>query len=169
GSVRLYGALVPENRFWLAGIVAGITVVLLALYRWTRFGLATRAASENEVAGMLAGLSPNQLSLANTVIAAVVAGVIGVLAAPLVQVDSTSLPLQIVPALAAAVFARFTSFGIAGVAGLAIGVGENLLYYASTQSWFPTDQGSPLPGVQALLVFVAVVIGLFLRGASLPS
>src|SRR5581483_11370269 len=170
GSVRLYGALVPENRFWLAGIVAGITVVLLALYRWTRFGLATRAASENEVAGMLAGLSPNQLSLANTVIAAVVAGVIGVLAAPLVQVDSTSLPLQIVPALAAALFARFTSFAIAGLAGLLLGSAQSLLFfYSATLSWFPKDKGSPLPGVQALLVFLVVVVGLFLRGASLPT
>ena len=34
-----------------------------ALYRWTRFGLATRAASENEVAAMLSGLSPNLLSM----------------------------------------------------------------------------------------------------------
>ena len=33
-----------------------------------RFGLATRAASENEVSGMLAGLSPNRLSMANTLL-----------------------------------------------------------------------------------------------------
>jgi branched-subunit amino acid ABC-type transport system permease component len=174
GSVSISGALIQKNRFWLAGIVLGITVVLMVLYRWTRFGLATRAASENEVAGMLAGLSPNQLSLTNTALAAVVAGVMGVLAAPLLQVDSSSLPLQIVPALAAAVFAGFTSFGIAAVVGLAIGVAESLLFYASTQHWFLqtlhlNDQGSPLPGVQALLVFVVIVIGLFLRGASLPT
>src|SRR6266545_3176705 len=110
GSVTVYDVPIPVNRFWLTGIVVAIGIALIALYRWTRFGLATRAASENEVAGVLAGISPNQLSLANTVLGAVVAGAMGVLAAPLVQVDSTSLPLQIVPALAAAVFARFTSF-----------------------------------------------------------
>jgi branched-chain amino acid transport system permease protein len=169
GSVTVSGALIQKNKFWLAGIVLGITVLLMAGYRWTRFGLATRAASENEVAGMLAGLSPNQLSLVNTAIAALVAGAMGVLAAPLLQVDATSLPLQIVPALAAAVFAGFTSFGIAGVVGLAIGVAQSLLFYASTLSWFPTDKGSPLPGVQALLVFVVIVVGLFVRGASLPT
>src|SRR5207249_2819944 len=73
GSVTVYGVPIPANRFWLAGIVIGITVLLMILYRWTRFGLATRAASENEVSGMLAGLSPNQLSLVNTALAAVVA------------------------------------------------------------------------------------------------
>ena len=89
----------------MAGIVLVIAVLLMATYRWTRFGLATRAASENEVAGMLAGLSPNQLSLVNTILASVVGGIVGMLAAPLFQVDSTSLPFQIVPALGAAVFA----------------------------------------------------------------
>jgi branched-chain amino acid transport system permease protein len=169
GSVTVFGVPIPVNRFWLTGIVIAITLLLMAVYRWTRFGLATRAASENEVAGMLSGLSPNQLSLANTMLAAMVAGAMGVLAAPLVQVDSTSLPLQIVPALAAAVFARFTSFGIACLVGILIGIGESLLFYASTLSWFPKDNGNPLPGMQALLVFVVIVVGLFLRGASLPT
>jgi branched-chain amino acid transport system permease protein len=160
---------IQANRFWLTGIVLGITVCLMALYRWTRFGLATRAASENEVNGMLAGLSPNQLSLVNMALAGVVAGAMGVLAAPLVQVDSTSLPLQIVPALAAAVLARFTSFRIAAVVGILIGIADSLLVYAQTFSWFPTDQGSPLPGMQAMLAFVLIVVGLFLRGANLPT
>lgn len=167
--VPLFGVVVPVDRFILTGIVILIAVALAVAYRWSRFGLATRAASENEVSAMLAGLSPNQLSMANTLIASVVAGALGVLAAPLVQLDSQTLPLQIIPALAAALFARFTSFGIACTAGLLIGVSESLMYYASTQGWFPTDHGNALPGVQELLVFVIIVIALFLRGASLPG
>jgi branched-chain amino acid transport system permease protein len=169
GSVTIYNVPIPWNRFWLTGIVVVIAIVLIVLYRWTRFGLQTRAAAENEVNGMLIGLSPNRLSLMNTVLASLVAGSMGVLAAPLVQVDSTSLPLQIVPALGAAVFARFISIWIATFAGILIGVAQSLVFYASTQSWFPTDKGNPLPGMQALLAFVVIVIGLFLRGASLPT
>ena len=169
GSVTVFTVPIPWNRFILSGIVIAITFLLAAVYRWTRFGLATRAASENEVAGMLAGLSPNELSLVNTATAALVAGAMGVLAAPLVQLDSTSMPLQIVPALAAALFARFTSFGIACAAGFIIGIAESLLYYASTLSWFPTDQGNPMPGIQALLTFLVMVVALLLRGANLPS
>jgi branched-chain amino acid transport system permease protein len=168
-TVTVFDVSIPVNRFWLTGIVIVITLILVALYRWTRFGLATRAASENEIGGMLAGLSPNRLSMANTVLASLVAGSMGVLAAPLVQLDSTSLPLQIVPALAAALFARFTSIGIACIAGLLIGIAQSLLYYASTLSWFPTDNGNPLPGMQALLTFVIIVIALFWRGSSLPG
>jgi branched-chain amino acid transport system permease protein len=169
GTVALLGVTVPVDRFILTGVVVGIAVALSALYRWSRFGLATRAASENEAAAVLAGLSPNQLSMANTLLSCLVAGSVGVLAASLVQLDSAALPLQIVPALAAALFARFTSFGIACAAGLGIGMAQSLMYYASTQSWFPTDHGTPLPGVQQLLVFVIIVIAMFWRGASLPG
>jgi branched-chain amino acid transport system permease protein len=139
------------------------------LYRWTRFGLATRAASENEVFGMLAGLSPNQLSMANTVLASAIAGAMGIVAAPLAQADSTTLVFFIVPALAAALFAGFTSLTIACVAGFGIGIGQSLMQYIATLSWFPTDRGNPMPGVQALLTFILLVIALSMRGARLPS
>jgi branched-chain amino acid transport system permease protein len=168
-TVSLTGVTVPVDRFILTGVVVGFAVALWALYRWSRFGLATRAASENEGAAVLAGLSPNQLSMVNTLLSCLVAGTVGVLAASLVQLDSVTLPLQIVPALAAALFARFTSFGIACAAGLGIGVAQSLMYYASTQPWFPTDNGNPLPGIQQLLVFVIIVIAMFWRGASLPG
>jgi branched-chain amino acid transport system permease protein len=88
----------------------------------------------------------------------------------LVQADSITLPLFIAPALAAALFARFTSIGTAYLAGILIGVGQSLMYYVSTLSWFPKSKaGNPLPGVQALLIFLIIVVALFLRGASLPT
>ncbi len=143
--------------------------MLSLVFRLSRFGLATRAASENEVGAMLVGLSPNELALANTLLTTVAAGGLGVLAASITQLDPTSLPLQVVPALTAALFARFTSFWIACVAGLAIGSLENILYYLQTQSWFPTDNGVAMPGVQQLLVFGLMVVAMFVRGTSLPS
>ena len=165
----IFGKPVPENRFWIAGVVILMALALVALYRFTRFGLATRAASENEVYGMLAGLSPNSLSMANTILASSIAGAMGIVAAPLAQADSITLVQLIVPALAAAVFARFTSLSVACVAGFGVGIGQSLMQYVTAQSWFPTDNGSPLPGTQALLTFVLLVIALFLRGRSLPS
>ncbi len=167
--IKIFGTSIPANRFWMAAIVVLIALALTALYRWTRFGLATRAAAENEVYGMLAGLSPSQLSMANTVVASAFAGAMGIIAAPLAQADSKTLVLFIVPALAAALFAAFTSLPIACLAGFGIGIGQSLMYYASTLSWFPTDKGQPLPGVQALLTFVLLVIALSLRGAKMPS
>jgi len=169
GVVTLFGATVPVDRLILPGIVLFATLVLSLVYRLSRFGLATRAASENEIGAMLLGLSPNQLALANTILATIAAGALGVLAASITQLDPEALPLQVVPALTAALFASFTSFWIAALAGLAIGMLENILYYLQTFSWFPTDNGVAMPGVQPLLVFLLMVVALFLRGTSLPT
>ena len=169
-TVTIFDRVVPKDRFLLAGIVILVAALLTALYRWTPFGLATRAASENEVSAMLVGLSPSRLAIMNTVLACVVAGGLGVLVAPLIALDSQTLAFQVVPALAAALLAGFTSFFIACFAGLAIGAIQSLLLYWSTQTWFPTDSsGTPIHGLPELFVFLVVVLALFVRGANLPG
>jgi branched-chain amino acid transport system permease protein len=168
-TVKLLGAVIPEDRFILTGIVIVLAAVLAALYRFTRFGLATRAASENEVVAMLGGLSPNRLAILNTLLASLIAGGVGILAASITQLDTETLPLQIVPALAAALLARFTSFGLACAGGIALGIIGSLIQYVTSQSWFPTAGGVALPGVYELVVFVLIVVFMYLRGANLPT
>ena len=73
-TVTVFDVNVPVYRFILAGTVIGIAVALFLLYRLTRFGLATRAASENELSALLAGLSAHELSMVNTLLASVVEG-----------------------------------------------------------------------------------------------
>ena len=167
--IRMLDAAVPLSAFVLSGMVVAMTLVLWALYRWTRFGLATRAASENDVAARLAGLSPNELSLANSMLASLVLGTLGIFAGSVAALDTTTLPFLVVPALAAALFARLTSLTIACACGLAIGMAESLIEYASTKTWFPTSAGVAWPGVKELLVFALIVAAMFLRGASLPT
>jgi branched-chain amino acid transport system permease protein len=167
-TVHVLGAVIPVDRFILTGIVIAMAAALAAAYRWSRFGLATRAASENEVAAMLGGLSPRLLSLGNTLVASFIAGAVGILAAAITELDSETLPLQIVPALTAALIARFTSFGLACAAGIALGILESLIQYASSQTWFPQAGGSAIPGVAELVIFLITVAVMYLRGASLP-
>jgi branched-chain amino acid transport system permease protein len=167
--VRLLDGAVPLSAFVLSGMVVGLTLLLWALYRWTRFGLATRAASENDVAARLAGLSPDELSLVNSLLASLLLGTLGILAGSVAALDTTTLPFLVVPALAAALFARLTSFTLACACGLGIGMAESLIEYASTKSWFPTSESVAWPGVKELLVFMLIVAAMFLRGASLPT
>ena len=168
-TVAMLGAVVPINRFIIAGIVVVATVILAATYRWTSFGLATRAASENEVSGMLRGLSPRRLAIANAVIAALLAGIVGIIAAAITELDSSTLPLQVIPALAAAMLAGLSSLGLACLAGFGIGVLYGLVTYASGQSWFPQSSGVAIPGVTDVIVFLLVVLAMFVRGAKLPG
>jgi branched-chain amino acid transport system permease protein len=168
-AVHLLGVNIPVVNFILAGIVVVVTVVLTALYKWSSFGLQTRAAFESEASAMWIGLAPARLSMINTLLASVVAGALGVLAAPITSIDPTFLPLEVVPALAAALLARFTSFWVAALVGLLIGMGGNLLFYLQTMSWFPKSGGVPIPGVEDLLIFILMVVALLWRGSSLPT
>src|SRR5262249_25187405 len=165
------GARLPvgQRRFILTGIVIVAAAALAAAYKWTKFGLATRAAAENEAAAMLSGLSPNLISLTNTLLASLVAGALGILAASITQLDPQTLPLQIIPALAAALIAQFTSFGVACAAAIGIGILDSLVQYASAQSWFPQSGGVALPGVTDLLAFAIIVVVLFWRGSRIPG
>jgi branched-chain amino acid transport system permease protein len=167
--VSLGSDSVPTDYLVLVGIVVAMAAVLTVLYRLSRFGLETRAAFENETSASLIGLSANRLSMMNTLLASLIVGAIGVLAAPISTLDSQVLPLAIVPALAAALFAGFTSFPVAAIGGILIGSLQNILYYASTLSWFPQDKGLAWPGIQQVLILVAVIIALALRGRSLPE
>jgi branched-chain amino acid transport system permease protein len=102
-------------------------------------------------------------------LANVLLGTLGIFAGSVAALDTTTLPFLVVPALAAALFARLTSFAIACACGLGIGMLESLIELESTKTWFPTSEGAPWPGVKELLVFVLIVAAMFLRGASLPT
>ena len=144
---------------------------LWAVYRYTRFGLATRAAVENETKAMLAGLPPDRLSLINTVLSFTVAGALGVLVAPMTQLDPTTITLSVVPALAAALFARFTSFGV--VVMLPVSGWERSTPWSPSSRasrGFRKSAGVPIPGSRRVgLFFLIIVAAMYLRGAKLPE
>jgi branched-chain amino acid transport system permease protein len=167
--VRLLGGTVPSNRLQLLALVVLLTAALALAYRYTRFGLATRAAQESETEAALSGLSASRLALANTVISCVVAGGLGIFVAPLTQLDPSTIALAVVPALGAALLARFTSFVIAGAAGIGMGILASLVTYFQGQAWFPHSNGIPWPGVTDLLYFAIIVIALLWRGQTLPD
>ena len=169
-TVAMLGAVIPLDRFVITGIVIVAAAALSALYRFTRFGVATRAASENEVSAMLSGLSPNRLSMTNSLLAAVIAGGVGILAASITELDTSTLPLQIVPALAAALLAGMSSCWIACAAGFRdrhpVLAAELHLgaVVVSDLGWHPAPRCR-----LSLLAFLIVVAAMFLRNARLPA
>jgi branched-chain amino acid transport system permease protein len=167
--VRLLGGAVPADRLYLLAVVLIVTLLLALIYRFSRFGLATRAAQESETEAALSGLSASRLGLANIVISSVLAGGLGILAAPLTQLDPSTIALAVIPALGAALLARFTSFWGVTIAGVGMGVLSSLVTYAQTTSWFPASGGIAWPGVIDLLYFVIIVIALLWRGQGLPD
>jgi ABC-type branched-subunit amino acid transport system ATPase component/branched-subunit amino acid ABC-type transport system permease component len=134
-----------------------ITVALWAVYRFSPFGRLTAAVAENQRATASLGRSPDTIAVTNWMIGAGLAGLAGVLIAPITFLDPNDLALLVVPAMAAALVGGFASFPLAFVGALLIGIGESLTTrYVSNPGW--SDSA-------AFLLIIAVVL---IRGRGLP-
>jgi ABC-type branched-subunit amino acid transport system ATPase component/ABC-type branched-subunit amino acid transport system permease subunit len=165
-SLTIAGLAVPVDRFYLAGIAIATAVSLWAWFRFTRVGLATRAAAENELAASVAGYSPDQLAAAAWLLSGALAGLFGILVAPLTGLNTVNFTLFVVPALAAALVGRLTSFGATCAAGLLLGVAQSELLYLQTQSWYPEWA---VAGATEAIPFLLIIAALVVVGRSLPS
>ena len=164
------GIRLPSDQLLLVAIVIVVTVILWAVFKFTRFGLATRASAENEKGALVLGYSPDFLAGVNWVASTVLAGLFGILVAPINQsIDPYTITLLIVPALAAALLARFSSFFVTLFAGLGLGMMTAWIQLISNKSWFPKSGGAALPGLADALPFVIIIVVLVLRGKSLPT
>ncbi len=164
GSYSLGGVRIVGDRFWFAVTILALALVIAAVSRFTRFGLATRAAAESEFGALVSGLSPERIAITNWAISAAVAAVAGVLIAPLVPLIPGTYTLLIVPALAAAVLGRFSAITPAVAGGLLIGALQSeAVFLRGRHSWFPQN------GVPELIPLVLVLVALVVRGHALPG
>jgi ABC-type branched-subunit amino acid transport system ATPase component/ABC-type branched-subunit amino acid transport system permease subunit len=158
------GVRVLSDRVYFVAAVFAIAAVLAAVYRFTRFGMATRAASETEVGALVSGVSPDAIALINWAISAAVAAIAGILIAPLVPLVPGTYTLFIVPALAAAVLGHFTSIFPAVIGGVVIGMLQaESVYLQSHYSWMPSS------GTAELIPLIVVLVVLVVRGKPLPT
>jgi ABC-type branched-subunit amino acid transport system permease subunit len=164
GSFELFGQRIFNDRIHAAAIAVGITAVLWAVYRFTRFGLATTAAAESEKGATLIGLDPDRLAAINWAIATSLAGLSIVLVARVTSLDPLNLSLLVVPALAAALLGGFRSFVWVAVAGFAVGMLQSELI--NLQSSWSALSGL---GIEQGLPFVLILIALVIRGDTLPT
>ena len=161
---KLGSSVVHSDRLWFGLAVIVLGVALAALFRYTRFGLATRAAAESEKGAVVSRISPNRVAAVNWMLSSVVAGLAGILIAPLVSVVPIAYSLFIVPSLAAAVLSQFEFLTPAIIGGFAIGMLQSEATFLKGEfSWFPRAGGPELvPLIMILLVLVV-------RGKPLPA
>jgi ABC-type branched-subunit amino acid transport system ATPase component/ABC-type branched-subunit amino acid transport system permease subunit len=150
------GYTVGIDELSIVGLAVLVTVTLAAMSRRTRFGLASSAVAESEVAVATLGWSPSVIAAVNWTLGGALSGLAAILITSSVGL-STDLGLLIIPALAAALVGRFESFYQTLFAALAIGVAvTEATRYISAPGW-----GSSLP-------FVVIIAILVVRGRSLP-
>lgn len=158
-------ANLPRSTLALAATAVIVGAAVWAFFRFSRFGLATRAADENEKGAALLGYSPQLLAGANWVLSATLAGVAGIVF--IHRTQPSTFILLVVPALGAALMGNLTSISGAVAGGLTIGAVASAGVAFTQQGWWPAE-ALPADGVRQFVPLLAIILVLYLRGDKLP-
>jgi len=162
--VDLLGVRIGQDRFWLLGTVLFVTTVLWGLSKYTKFGVATRASAENERFATLLGFNADFQAGVSWVVASMLAGVFGILVSPITGATPNFFTLLIITSLGAALLGSMSSFWIAALGGIALGMADQLLFRIELDwSWVPDI------GIRRALPFLVIAAAMVLRGETMPS
>ncbi len=156
---------VPRDGLWLSAVVIVIAGVLWMISRRSRLGLVTRAAASNEKGVVLLGYDPISVARRSYVVSVVLASFAAILAAPMLQLESTTYTFAyLIPALGAALVGRFRNVGIAVGVAFAIGMVQSTFTKVQVDfEWFPRY------GTREGLPFIVIIIAMWILGETLPN
>jgi branched-chain amino acid transport system permease protein len=139
-------------------VAAGVLAVALgAMLQRSRLGSAVRAAAENAETAQLMGVSLPQVARLNWALGAGLAGLTGILVAPLSVITAATFPLLLTRALTATLIGGLVSLPLTFAGGLIVGIVQSI-----------TILRSSAPGAQDL-VTLFLVVGLLLGRRNWPA
>ena len=160
------GVVVSSHDIGTIAVALGIVVLLWALFRFTKVGLAIRASAVNPVEARLVGVRVTWMLALGWGLAATLGAVAGILTAPTVGLDPQMMQAVLIYAFAAAVLGGIDSPAGAVVGGLLLGVLLNMLSYLTQYDlfdWFSEELRLPMALLVILVVLLVRPSGLFGR------
>lgn len=154
-SFKIHTVAVSPCQLWVIGIAIGLVVLSFAFFKYSRLGIAFRAASENQLGAVYCGISVNKVFTQGWIMAAVVGAIGGILIAPItmLQVGMGYMALNAFPA---AVLGGMKSIPGAIVGGVILGVLESLAG-AYLADWIKTI----FPWVALIVILLIKPEGIF--------
>jgi branched-chain amino acid transport system permease protein len=134
---RFVGVPVTMDQLIDYGCVIAVVLVGAAVLRYSDVGLRVRAMVDSPVMTELSGTNPGRVALGVWAVSSGLAGLAGVLTAPIVGLDPGNYTLLMVAAFTAVIAAKLRNLPVAVGVGLAVGVLEAMLQYV-------LPAGSPL-------------------------
>jgi branched-chain amino acid transport system permease protein len=149
-----FGSYVLDgNQVSIVVATVGTVVVLGALFRFTTLGLKMRAVVESPRMVQLAGINADQIGSYAWMLSSVMAGLAGVLLAPLYSsLTSDHFTQLLVAAIAAAAFGKLNNLSLTVVGGLLLGVSQELLV-----GYLPTNSQLSI-GLRPSFPFIVLVV-----------
>jgi branched-chain amino acid transport system permease protein len=156
--VHFLGAVVsrPYVSIFLVAVV--LMVVLAALFRRTKVGLAMRAAAQNPAAARLVGVETTAMYALGWILASMVGAIAGMLVANVLLLSSSLMLNVLIFAFLAAIVGGLTSPTGAVVGGLLVGVLDTS---AGQVSWIGSQLKTPVMLVLIIVVLLLRPQGLF--------
>jgi ABC-type branched-subunit amino acid transport system ATPase component/branched-subunit amino acid ABC-type transport system permease component len=154
---RMGDVLIDSNQIavFVAALVAAAALWLML--RHTRLGLRMRAVVDRRDLAETRGIDADRTSAVSWMIGSFLAGVAGVLLAPLFTLNAPTFTTVVLVSTAAVVLARFRSLPVAFGGGLLIGVVQNLIAgYA--------DFAREINGFRTAVPFILLFLMLFAFG-----
>jgi branched-subunit amino acid ABC-type transport system permease component len=153
-GVRIAQLTLGYNQLANIIVAGGLAVGLGIFLKKSPLGVAMRATSDNPSAARLLGIDVNRVSAMAWIIGSVLAGITGLLLAPLTTLNTTDLTIIVIEALGAALIGGLTSLGWTFAGGILLGVAQSLL----------TLHALNLPGgAKDVLTLAVILVVLLLR------
>jgi ABC-type branched-subunit amino acid transport system ATPase component/branched-subunit amino acid ABC-type transport system permease component len=151
----LDGVAINSNQLAVF-LAAGLAALLLWLVlRHTRIGLQMRAGVDRRDLAALRGVDPGRVSAVAWTMTMALAGLGGVLLAPLFGLTDLDFTFVVLGSLAAVVLSGLRSIPIAFVGGLLLGIIQNLAF------GYAPDVFTDISGFQSSIPFVLTVLLIF--------
>ena len=153
------GVAVGVDDIVLLGIALCITAILWAVTHYTAIGVSIAGNAENPRAVSTLGWSPNMLGMLTWGLGGALAAVAGIFIAPLTGIDTSNMPLLVIPVLAAVLIGRLSSFWWTFLGAMVIGILQSLA----------SNYLSGIPGSVQATPFVIILLLLVVRNQGLPA
>ncbi len=153
-SIHVAGIAVDYHQLVVFGAALAVAVGLRVLLYGTRIGVAMRAVVESRELASLNGLAPDRVSGLAWALGCSLAGLAGILIAPILTLDQTQLTLLVINAYAAAMVGRLRSLPLTALGALILGLAREATnrYSTSLPTWFNVDT------VPAIMLFVVLIV-----------
>lgn len=131
-----------------------VAIGLRVLLYGTRFGVAMRGVVADRDLAALTGADPRRVSTVAWALGCALAGIAGILVAPILRLDQIQLTFLVINAYAAAMVGRLRSLPLAAVGAIILGISRELVrkYDSSLPDWINVDT------VPVLMLFIVLLV-----------
>ncbi|MEO6988823.1 MAG: ABC transporter permease [Aquihabitans sp.] len=153
-TVELAGVVVEYHQIVVFITAIAVAVGLRILLYETRIGVAMRAVVDSRELAALNGMSADRVSGLAWALGCSLAGLAGILIAPILTLDQNQLTLLVINAYAAAMVGRLRSLPLTAVGAVILGILREAAnrYDDSLPFWITVDT------VPALMLFVVLIV-----------